>query len=53
MCFVTTSSPLSGSTGVDGADFVDYEYGINEEGEEDRQDLGLVGIFGVRYSLGS
>merc|ERR1712083_256368 len=38
---------ITSSTGVDGADFVDYEYGINEEGEEDRQDLGLVGIFGL------
>merc|ERR1712088_1216495 len=33
-----------GSTGVDGADYVDYEYGLNEDGEEDRQDLGLGGI---------
>merc|ERR1712088_304779 len=30
-----------GSTGVDGADYVDYEYGLNEDGEEDRQDIGL------------
>merc|ERR1711953_453907 len=36
-----------GSTGVDGAAYVDYEYGLNEDGEEDRQDLGLVGIFGL------
>merc|ERR1712037_984371 len=36
-----------GSTGVEGADYVDYEYGLDEEGEEDRQDLGLVGIFGL------
>ena len=43
---------------MDGADYVDYDYGLAEEGEEDRQDLGLVGIFGVReqslkYFLGS
>ena len=34
---------------MDGSDYVDYEYG--EEGEADRQDLGLVGIFGVRSKL--
>ena len=33
---------------MEGADYVDYEYGLDEEGEEDRQDLGRVGIFGVR-----
>ena len=36
---------------MEGADYVDYEYGLNEEGEEDRQDLGLVGIFGVSFFL--
>merc|ERR1712018_787320 len=38
-----------GSTGVDGADYVDYEY--EGEGEEDRQDLGLVGSSGLVASV--
>ena len=49
MCF-TILITTPGSTGVEGADYADYEYGLDEEGEEDRQDLGLVGIFGVSFN---